>query len=124
MSEYTEHLQICNYLATHYSNVLFTTDLSGVKLNMGTAIKVKNLKSCRGFPDIFILQPNKNFKGLFIELKKSGQKIFKKDGSFKSEHLQEQSEVIKRLNDLGYLATFCIGSDNAIEVIDSYLSLL
>lgn len=124
MSEYTEHLQICNYLATYYPNVLFTTDLSGVKLNMGVAIKVKNLKSCRGFPDIFVLQPNKNFKGLFIELKKSGQKLFKKDGSYKSEHLQEQSEVIKRLNDLGYLATFCIGYDNAIEVINNYLNMI
>jgi len=123
MSEYQEHLQICNYLSTYYHNVLFTTDLSGVKLSMGTAKKVKNLKSCRGFPDLFILQPNKNFKGLFIELKRSGEKLFKKDGSYKSEHLQEQSEVIKRLNDLGYLATFCIGSDSAIDVIDNYLKL-
>ncbi len=124
MSEYTEHLQVCNHISTYYPSILFTTDLSGVKLNMGTAIKIKNLKSCRGFPDIFILQPNQNFKGLFIELKKSGEKIFKKDGSFKSEHLQEQSEVIKKLNNLGYLATFCIGFDSAIEVINNYLNMI
>lgn len=123
MSEYQEHLQICNYLSTYYPNVLFTTDLSGVKLSMGTAKKVKNLKSCRGFPDLFILQPNRNFKGLFIELKRTGEKLFKKDGSYKSDHLQEQSEAIKRLNDLGYLATFCIGSDSAIDIIDNYLKL-
>ena len=124
MSEQLEHEQVCRYISNNYPDILFTTDLSGIYLHPTTAKKIKHLKSCRGFPDIFILQPNKNFKVLFIELKKTGEKIFKKDGSYKTEHLQEQSQVIQRLNNLGYLATFCIGFDSAIETIDIYLSMI
>lgn len=121
MSEKSEHLAVCNYIRYQYPNVLFNTDLSGIKMTMGQAIQTKSLRSGKGFPDIMIFEPRAGKHGLFIELKKTGEKIFKKGGEFKSEHLEEQAAMIAKLNERGYYATFCTGFDEAISIINWYL---
>ena len=70
--------------------------------------------------------------GLFLELKKDGETLFpgpraKKrflslDGKeYKTEHFQEQADVLYKLREAGYAAEFAIGFDVAIELIDEYL---
>jgi hypothetical protein len=64
---------------------------------------------------------------LFIELKKEGAKIWKKDGSLYASninHHRQQLEFINEMNSRGYLAKMCIGFDEAKELIDSYMSCL
>lgn len=121
MSEKAEHRQVCRYLRLQYPGVIFNTDLSGIKLNQGQAISVKSLRSSNGFPDIVIYEPRHGFNGLFIELKRTGEVIYKKDGTPKTDHLKEQELMLSNLNKRGYCAKFAIGFEQAKDLIDWYL---
>ena len=59
--------------------------------------------------------------GLFLELKKEGTRLKKKDGEWASPHIAEQAEVLRKLRDRGYAAEFVVGFDEAKKVIDDYL---
>ena len=122
MTEAILHKQICTYLRMQYKDVIFTTDLSGVRLPIGLAIKVKQLRSSNGVPDILIFEPNMFHHALFLEVKKESP--FKKDGNLKSnEHLAEQLNIIELLRDKDYAAMFVWTFDDAKERIDNYMSL-
>ena len=121
-SEQSVHFQVCQYLKYQYPNVLFQTDLSGIKLTIGQAVKLKSLRSGRAWPDIFIAEPKDGLHGLYIELKRDGEKLFKRDGfTFVSEHIEEQNQILEKLMDKGYFSCFAIGFDQAKLIIDSYL---
>jgi hypothetical protein len=124
MSEKSLHAAICDYIRMQYPKVLFNSDLSGsMKLTIGQAVQLKKLRSSRGFPDLTIYEPRKQFHGLFLELKREGEVIYKRDRhTLKTPHLVEQVETIKRLNQLGYFAAFAIGFDEARHYIDIYLN--
>jgi len=100
---------------------MFTSDLSGIYLTPGLARKVMNLKSGRGFPDLLIFKKAKRFNGLFLELKKTGEKLLNKSGVYKTEHLKEQAMIISKLNNQDYFACFAIGYVQAIRIIDAYM---
>lgn len=121
MSEALEHAMLCSYMRTNYPHVVFLSDASGIKMTMGQAIKWKGMRSSNGIPDLIILQPNSIFFGLMIELKKTGEKIYKKDGSLKTDHLKEQDEVLKKLRAKGYYATFAVGFNEAKKIIIEYM---
>jgi len=133
MTEEQLHKAICDYLKL--KNVIFNTDLSGIKLTMGQARKLKNLRSSRAFPDIVIYKTNSKFWGMFLELKK--ETPFKKDGMLKSQkvtkivkgvkveydHLQEQFNMIKKLREQGYYAQFVWSFNQAKDIVDNYLQI-
>jgi hypothetical protein len=120
--EYQLQKEVCRYISLRYPEVLFLSDTIGnVKLTMLQAARNKAIQKY-GFacPDLLILQPNKQYKGLFIELKKDSP--FKKDGTlYKNEHLQEQQKAIDKLNSLGYKALFAWDIVSICKLIDSYL---
>lgn len=120
-TEAQEHKQLCDYIRLQHPSILFNTDMSGIKLTIGQATQAKKLRSERGFPDLMIFEPRNGWNGLFIELKRTGEKIFKKNGELKTDHLREQSEVLEKLFKRGYLAMFCIGFEEAKNAIDQYL---
>lgn len=122
MKEENLHLAICDYIRLQYPNVLFNSDMSGVKLTMGQAIKAKKLRSCKGFPDLVIYEPRGEHKGLFIELKREGEKIYNKNGGVKSDHLKDQWAVMEKLIEKGYYCVFAIGFEQAKMYIDNYLT--
>jgi hypothetical protein len=122
-SEAQLHRQVCDYLRAQYPNVLFTSEASGLRLTMGQAVQMKRLRSGNGFPDLMIFEPRGSYHGLFIELKAEGTRLTKKDGTWATEHLVDQGNVICDLAGLGYFAEFCIGFDEAKRIIDSYLRL-
>jgi hypothetical protein len=121
MSEKTLHRAVCDYIRLQYPKVLFNSDLSGIKLTIGQAVQVKKLRSNQGFPDIVIYEENWGKHALFIELKREGERIFKKDNTPATPHIAEQTEVMECLNQRGYYATFAVGFDAAKRVIDWYL---
>ena len=122
-SEKNIHIMICDYLRVKYPDVLFRTDLGGIKLTMGQATQVKRMQGGkRAWPDLFIAEPRGKYSGLFIELKAAN--IYKKDGSLrKDDHLYEQSEMLTRLEARGFKALFAVGFERAAAIIDEYLSL-
>ena len=120
-SEEVLQLQISAYIKLQYPNILFNCDLSGVKLTMGQAAKVKKMRSGKGWPDMFFPEPRWTYKGLFIELKTADKRL--KNGKVAStEHVREQEEMITKLTEKGYYACFCCGFDEAKRVIDYYFA--
>jgi hypothetical protein len=123
VNEALVHEQVCQYLRLQYPEVMFRTDLGGIRLTIGQAAKVKRLQAGRAFPDLFVAEPCGGFHGLFIELKREGVRVRKADGTLMAnEHIREQNAVIEELTKRGYYATFASGFEQAKAVLDHYLS--
>ena len=142
MTELELQAQVADYLRLQYPNVLFHSDFgSGIKLTPGQAMRQKRLQGGRrSWPDMFIAEPmarkidlskdspfDKAAKlvmhaGLFIELKKAGTRIYRKDGRLVSDaHIREQYDMLEQLRQRGYMAEFACGFDEAKKIIDEYL---
>ncbi len=136
MTELELQAQVADYIRLQYPTVIFHSDFgSGIKLTMGQAIKQKRLNGGRrSWPDMFLAEPDigktdgskKSFKkvwfGLFIELKREGTRIFKKDGTLVSDtHIREQFDMLEQLRARGYAAEFACGFDEAKKLIDDYM---
>ena len=120
--EYDLQKQVCQYLRMQYPKVLFMSDtVASLKLTMGQAVRNKAIQK-EGFktPDLIIFHPNRDFKGLFIELKTESP--FNKKGKCKSPHIQGQHDTIEELSRLGYCANFAWSFDMAKTMIDEYFS--
>lgn len=153
--------RIANYLVQNYPDVLFHSDYgSGAKLSKTQAAKQKRLNGRRkSWPDMFIAKMGTIWRweesptgvfdhgelinlggkllgahGLFLELKKGGEKLYpgprshpcnrfkSKDGEeYRTEHLRDQADVLYGLRQNKYCAEFAIGYDHAISIITDYL---
>lgn len=133
MSESELQIAIAEYIARQYPKVQFHSDFgSGVKLTAGQArINSRQNAGRRGWPDLFIAEYNRCASeygytvytcGLFLELKKDGTRLHKKNGEWANNHIEEQAYVLSRLWVRGYVALFAVGFDEAKRIIDLYLS--
>ena len=134
MNEQELQIRVADYLTTQYPDVLFHSDFgSGIKLTMAQAVKQKRQNGGRrAWPDMFIAEPTPRcldddgsyeYNGLFIELKKEGTRLKKKNGEWASDHIAEQAEILERLRFRGYVAEFAVGFDEAKEIINNYLGV-
>lgn len=139
MTEAELQIQVADYLRLQYPDVLFHSDFgSGVKLTPGQAIKQKRQNGGRrAWPDMFIARTDFPWEhcdeytelgelgdwhmGLFIELKKEGTRLKKKNGDWATPHIKEQAELLEKLEEEGYKAVFACGFDEAKKIIDDYL---
>ena len=152
MREVDLQAQVADYIRLQYPTAIFHSDFgSGIKLTMGQAIKQKRLNGGRrSWPDMFIAEPRQihtqdadkyahavilgqadteigkfyavMVAGLFIELKREGTRIFKKDGKLVAdEHIREQFDMLHDLRARGYAAEFACGFDEAKKLIDDYM---
>lgn len=114
---------ICKWLSVQYPKVLFLSDtIAAVKLTIPQQVRNLSVQK-KGFktPDLLIFEPNKKYKGLFIELKVKSP--FKKDGKLlKDEHLKGQQKTISELNEKGYYSCFSWGFEMTAEIINKYIS--
>lgn len=131
MSEAELQVAVAQYLRMAHPDVMFHSDFgSGAKLRPYQA-KIQKMQNGgrRAWPDLFIAEPTcyENCgcdiwsHGLFIELKKEGTRLKKKNGEWASDHIAEQAEVLEELRGRGYMATFAVGFDEATNIIDDYL---
>lgn len=138
-SEHNLYEQIARYLQLQYQNVIYRFDIAAdLKLTMGQAVKHKRLHPERGYPDLFIAKTKeikvktvlgsgyslveiKPLGGLYIEIKKDGEKLTKKDGSWRTPHIAEQAEALEKLRARGYKAEFGVGFSECKQIIDEYL---
>ena len=123
MKEHDIYKMIADYLRYQYPTVIYRFDLAAdLKLTMGQASKHKRLQRYRGYPDLFIAEPKGKYGGLFLEIKKDGVRIFKKDGTLVSdEHIREQFDMLHDLRRKGYAAEFGIGFEATKKLIDDYM---
>lgn len=121
--EYKIQLALVDYICKKYPNVEFRSDLGGIRLPMGLAVKAKKLNGGRkAWPDFFLAEPMGIYSGLFIEIKKDREAIYCKDNTMRQDkHTKEQSEKLASLRKSGYRAEFCCGIDECIELVDEYL---
>ena len=132
MSEAELQKNVALYLRMQYPEAMFHSDFgSGIRLQPWQA-KMQKMQNGgrRAWPDMFIAEPmprcvdgswNYEYNGLFIELKKEGTRLKKKNGDWASEHIEEQAIVLEQLRDRGYRAEFAVGFEEAINLIDEYL---
>lgn len=124
--------QVADYLRLKYSDVLFHSDFgSGIKLTPGQAVKQKRQNGGRrAWPDMFIAKASSRcvdgswdyeYYGLFLELKRSGTRLRKRDGDWATLHIAEQAEMLEKLRQQGYVAEFAVGFEEAKAIIDDYL---
>ena len=86
---------------------------NGVTTNIREANRMRMEGLNTGFPDIQLPIPNRDYSGLFIELKRVLAANPRKS--------KEQIKWINFLNDCGYLALFCYGHEQAISEIKAYI---
>ena len=115
-----EQIEVVEWMRKN--NVLHYAIPNGGKRHVKNASDLKKQGVSAGVPDLCIPIPNENYHGLYIEMKrrpkilKSGKKSYTNSSASIS-----QLEWISKLNTLGYKATICYGSDEAIKVIQEYL---
>jgi hypothetical protein len=114
------HRQICRWLKTQHKDVIFTSEPSGLRLPIGQAKQLKELRSGDKLPDLWILEPVGYHHGMFVELK-AGDVINKK-GKWVSKHVAEQADTLARLRAKGYYACFGVGFDQTKKRIQAYLN--
>lgn len=115
---------VARYLnITYHDRLPYHFDLAGIYTNSYKARNLYGRINKRAWPDLFIPVPNATSNGLFIEIKRDGVRVFKRDGSISSNpHVQEQLETLLRLREQGYTAEFAVGLDEVVKIITEYLS--
>lgn len=123
-----EEYEVCKALATYlrlqYPKLLYHYDLAGLSLSQAQAGMMKAIQGGRGWPDLNIVEAKGVYAGFFLEIKKNGTKLYKKDGMTPTTpHIEEQMEVLDKLRKKRYYAEFGIGLDDCMEQINNYLKL-
>lgn len=138
-TEYDLQVMLVDYLLVNYPDVIFRSDLGGIRLPPGLIKKVNRLsvgsakkKEDQGkkiaYPDFFIAEPMGGWFGLYIELKREKRGYCKGENPLdkqlkNDEHVREQAEVLLRLREKGYYADFAGGIAEARHLVDWYLGL-
>jgi hypothetical protein len=117
------HRMLCKWLKFQFPNVIYRTDFAaGMRLSIGQARLQKELQHSRAYPDLHIVEPRGEYCGLFLEIKRSRDQVYKKDGSLKNdEHIKEQHEMLIKLREKGYKAEFGLGLEDCMSIIYAYL---
>jgi hypothetical protein len=116
--------QVIEYIELQYKVTPICMGTEGRKTPF-EQFKFKWMGGRKGVSDLFIPVVRGCFSGLFIELKKEGTKIWKKDGSLyasNKEHHKRQLGFIEEMTDRGYGAKLCIGFEEAKFTIDGYMN--
>lgn len=123
--EYHIQKQVVEWLKLEHPNVMFRSDLGGLKLPIGQATKAKQLQMDeKGWPDLFIAEPRYIWHGLFIEIKVKRSDLYTKKGELRStKHIIDQAATLNKLLDKGYCAVFSAGYKETIDIIESYLKI-
>lgn len=110
-SEMFLQIQFAKWLDS--KGILYCASAGGMRVNMVTAVNMKRSGYKKGFPDIFIYEPCRVYKGLAIELKAGA-------GKASPEQKVWQQELQKR----GYCAVIMPGNlefSEALEWLKNYV---
>lgn len=128
-SENALYEQIAQYMNLKYPEVLYRFDLGGMWTPSHKARNLYGRLNRRAWPDLFVAKSTmfagttSPCAGLFLELKKQGTRLKKRDGQWASDHIAEQAAVLDGLRSEGYYAEFATGLDEVIQYLNSYLGL-
>jgi hypothetical protein len=87
--------RVARYLNTRYPQMLYHFDLAGVN---NPSLYTRNLYgrlNKPGWPDLHIpaqrTYGDATFRGLFVELKREGVRLYKRNGDWSSSHIRQQA---------------------------------
>ena len=103
---------LVRWMKSQYPKMLLTASAGGLHTSKTQAIKMKHAGYTKGCPDMMIFEPRGGYFGLFIELKRPGNKA-----------TPEQILFIENLRLRNYHALVCTGLDEAMESISKYMAL-
>jgi hypothetical protein len=98
------------YMKLSYPKILFCASAGGMRTSMSQAVKMKQSGYVKGFPDMFVYEPKKEYRGLALELKVKG--------NYPSPH---QKKWIADLNARGYKAVVCTGMEECVYELNKYM---
>ena len=78
--------------------ILYCASAGGVRTSINTAKKMKRAGYKKGFPDIFIYEPRRNYKGLAIELKSGSRPTIEQMGWQQALRKREYAALIMPSN--------------------------
>ena len=85
---------------------------NGGRRNKPEAVKLKQMGVKAGIPDLCLPVPKGEYSGLYIEMK------------FEKGRLEEsQKKMLQLLTNQGHYCAVCYGAEEAINVLEQYLSL-
>ena len=119
-------IAVLNYIKLVSAHSVVVADPNGLRLSISMATQLKSMRApaIGGHPDLWIFEPRGIYYGLFIELKRENEKLFKANTfEFKSDHIAKQDEMHRKLRAKGYYGHFAIGFDQAKRLIDGYFKL-
>lgn len=93
----------------HPKLILFAIPNGGMR-NIGTAVKLKSEGVLAGVADLFLMSPNINHHGLFIEMKVAKGKVS-----------EQQKYFLEQAKAQGYAACVCYSFEEAQAAINNYL---
>lgn len=77
----------------------------------------------KAFPDFEIFEARGRYHGLFIEYKRTNQRLKKRNGEWYSEHIKEQHIRLLELRKRGYAAVFISTPERFFRYLEAYLML-
>ena len=131
MKEHEIQLKVCRYIKAKYPRAKFNSDMAGEFIgrngskNWQQLKKISLQRSSDGFPDLVIYEKNEKHIGLAIELKTINGTPYLKDGQYAKNYRKggkkfNQIIWLNHLQKLGFYATFGVGYDETIKIIDNY----
>lgn len=125
MKERDLQTSLCRYIKLQHPNTPFHVDAGDSKRrSFAEQNMMKKQQFAPGFPDFQIMHASKYFNGLFLELKNGKEKLFYKDGRWKTgdnDYHVLQYDFHKKLIDQGYYACFVWDIEGAIKLINQYM---
>lgn len=120
ITEQHEQEVVAKYIDLLYPGILWTASAGGMRVSIGTIMKMKRAGYKNGCPDVLLFEPRGEWKGLFIELKKPADKLH---GLDKGRTNPEQKLFLRMAEERGFCAKVCWGANEAIACIDHYLQM-
>lgn len=104
-------MQVIEYIRYQYPNILFFHTPNEGRKTPFERYLFQIMGGVSGVPDLIILEPRKQYHGLFIEIKTD-----------KGKPTENQLKFIDKLQTRNYFATFAYGFEEAKEIINNYLN--
>jgi len=126
-SERQEQIVVVKYLRLKYPGVLFFAIPNGGSRNPIEGANLKKEGVTAGVPDLFIAR-HKQYSTSFLNSKDMGffwstlGGLFIEMKSAKGKLSSSQDSVIKKLKEADYQVSVCYSANEAINVIDEYLT--
>jgi|FreactcultureFD7_1027221.scaffolds.fasta_scaffold08444_4 hypothetical protein len=110
MNEHQEQVALIHWFRLAHPKLIMFAIPNAAKRSPGLAAYMKAEGLVAGVSDLFLMKPNKQHHGLFIEMKAAKGKV-----SEQQEYFVQQAQL------QGYAACVCFGFEQAQSTIENYL---